>query len=1064
MPTAVSVEDPLNDPETIFVQLYKETLCSPRRALARVEAMCQTAKGQGTSSWSAYCSLARGWILLYLGRSEDASRHIDMAQDIFHQEGNELGVARCNHARGALQRFLGNNDDAQVSLDRAERAFNRLSAAADAARCARDQAALFGWIGETDRARAYLDKAQSFWQDCDPPHEYLLNRCVEGVLLTGESKYSEALAILEETGVALSRLNCPMGEAICRYEEAWALHSQDLYQQALEVFQQVQEIFEQERLPHRVALCDKNIGIVLRFLGKYESAIDRMKCAVDVFQRMGMKQDEAASRLNMGNVLLLQNRYQESLSQYQEAWKGYESAGRVSGMARCLMNQGLIHHTWGEYARALTLFDEAANLFEQLQEAYALGVCWENMADTQSRVGQGDLAIEHYQRAEVVYDRCNVPVGVARCAQGKARVLAQQGRLDDSLTELHRAIRTFEEKDLALREAAARVIEGEILTQMERFDDARVAYLIARTLFEPQGMLVDIARCDLGLGEVHLALKERGQGEHRFRQALSVFGETFPELSWQAHDGLARSLQGAAQHREALAHYRQSVEMIRRARAWVPGEVWSARFFALREETYRRAFDLAVALGDAKAALQVTEAARAQAFLSLLEEGEPEVYWQDGSIEKDLLRLRREMEALRQKVRTLSTGGIRVRAGKINPELVEKLSRLEEGMARYDRACQQAWTAQRTRALRGWSPPFDLSTFRRTASMVCPDGWQALVYDVDQSLTIIHLDAETEQMWQRPLKATDRDRLNVHTSPEEGDRHFLYQSPSPKGHLRPGVEQDLRRLYELLIPREVSQKLQSDRPLFLVPHRMLHTLPFAALLGPADYLVQQSELVVLPSLQALSFLSKSMPEDPTAASNFQQILLLGASEFDGRWVNLPGVPDELDQIGRVWQGHPHVRTIQEATSAVFMNLVRQNELSQYDLVHICTHAGVDQGRAWTARIGLRDQDLLLRDLLEAQLGARLVILSACRAGTGRRYEGEEVIGLAWAFFAIGARALISSLWNVQDRSATELMERLHTILREGGRPAAALCQAQRAMIARGYTPYHWAGFMLRGIP
>jgi CHAT domain-containing protein len=150
------------------------------------------------------------------------------------------------------------------------------------------------------------------------------------------------------------------------------------------------------------------------------------------------------------------------------------------------------------------------------------------------------------------------------------------------------------------------------------------------------------------------------------------------------------------------------------------------------------------------------------------------------------------------------------------------------------------------------------------------------------------------------------------------------------------------------------------------------------------------------------------------------------------------------------------------------------DLQQYRFVHFATHALVNTRHPELSGIVLslvspegngQEGFLRLPDIYNLRLGADLVVLSACQTALGRDVRGEGLIGLTRGFMYAGARAVVSSLWDVRDEQTSELMTRFYRgMLRDGLRPAAALRAAQRSMLddPAWAAPVHWAGFVLQG--
>jgi tetratricopeptide (TPR) repeat protein len=174
-------------------------------------------------------------------------------------------------------------------------------------------------------------------------------------------------------------------------------------------------------------------------------------------------------------------------------------------------------------------------------------------------------------------------------------------------------------------------------------------------------------------------------------------------------------------------------------------------------------------------------------------------------------------------------------------------------------------------------------------------------------------------------------------------------------------------------------------------------------------------------------------------------------------------------------------------------------LSGYDVVHIASHVHVDGERPWNSGIliGAGDaagaaashahdstraeplvlssaesnrvqrslpRDPLVRasEIANRRTRARLVVLSACESALGRATVAEGVLGIASSFVSAGSRAVVGSLWEVDDRSTAELMQHFYHELARGKTTAAALQSARLFMRRRHPEPFFWAGFVVIG--
>ncbi len=156
----------------------------------------------------------------------------------------------------------------------------------------------------------------------------------------------------------------------------------------------------------------------------------------------------------------------------------------------------------------------------------------------------------------------------------------------------------------------------------------------------------------------------------------------------------------------------------------------------------------------------------------------------------------------------------------------------------------------------------------------------------------------------------------------------------------------------------------------------------------------------------------------------------------------------------------------------------KSEWGRYSTIHLAAHAFYDNLNPLYSGIVLAQDSpdspqngiLEAREILDQDLSANLVILSACDTARGAIYGGEGPVGLSWALFVAGTPASVVTQWRVADQSSATFMQSFYR--RWGfGMPGAgnksksiALQLAQENLLkSTGYShPHYWAPFVMIG--
>ena len=159
-------------------------------------------------------------------------------------------------------------------------------------------------------------------------------------------------------------------------------------------------------------------------------------------------------------------------------------------------------------------------------------------------------------------------------------------------------------------------------------------------------------------------------------------------------------------------------------------------------------------------------------------------------------------------------------------------------------------------------------------------------------------------------------------------------------------------------------------------------------------------------------------------------------------------------------------------------LFKRRDLSRYRILHFATHADAgDNVRLGQPTLMFSGNELLtMSEIFDLRLNAELVVLSACKTAQGKLYRSEGLVGLTSAFLYAGSRAVVASLWRVNDQSTSLFMGAFYKYLRGGESKAEALRRARNrvmkskmrsVLLGREQSlaaPFFWAPFVLVGSP
>ncbi|MDY6940432.1 MAG: CHAT domain-containing protein [Cyanobacteriota bacterium] len=276
---------------------------------------------------------------------------------------------------------------------------------------------------------------------------------------------------------------------------------------------------------------------------------------------------------------------------------------------------------------------------------------------------------------------------------------------------------------------------------------------------------------------------------------------------------------------------------------------------------------------------------------------------------------------------------------------------------------------------------------------------------------------------------------------------------------RESREQTIANLTQILLPASISNKLETVKHLIIVPILEIGTVPYA-ILKPFDdssFLIERMSISIAPSLFDLGQIISGvwpLSRSPLIVGN----PYLPESE-DWFVPPLPGAEQEAQAVANLMDTVPLLGRNATKTKIV-------NRATGASLLYFATHGVASSDRPLSEGFLMLSAPTFsegwwtAREIQNTRLTAEIAVLSACQTGLGQTHDAGT-IGLARAFQIAGVPRVVMSLWSVDDRATSELMQAFVRHL-ANHLPSEALRQAMLEIRQEYPEPSKWASFTVFG--
>ncbi len=797
----------------------------------------------------------------------------------------------------------------------------------------------------------------------------------------------------------------------------------------------------------------------------------------------------------LARILQLRGNAQLELLQPDVAERDFLEALRIEGglgnsghLANLHNSVGLVRLQKGDYQLAISEFDQAVGLARGLGTSDRddpLALYLTNLGSTYAVVNLVDHAHQYLDEAiDLARQRKNLRL--LEFALGhKSRAHRRAGQFSAALSIAQEALEIARARQAKGQEAWRLIEIGYLYLRRGEYGPARGSFESALQIAERIDHSWIRASASLGIGRVCLK-------EGAYAVAETYLSGPIPELQavgvvWDFWYTRGQLLEAQGKLEGAYEAYAEAVRQIELLRVRLSNLETRVSFIEDKQETYEAVIRTLFGLGRVSEAFNYSERSKGRAFLDLLDQRRLKLRRTEAAVPEHLLeeeaRLAKEI-SLRQAELAQSLETVEGEGAQSRQELAERRQELDGVEARW-------------RAVAG-----DVRSKVRTYEG-SPTWTPATVAEIQGKLRagtgLVSYYIGRENAWLFYIDKQQAVGHAIETSPEAIKRQVLSfrQAIGSVVGERARAAADWtvlgRELYNVLL-KEAWPSFKGSTYLVIVPHGILHYLPFQALLDDSGRaLIEQTAISIVPSASVLKLLAAT-------PSGSNKSLAVGNPTVPGLRP-LIGAEEETLEFSRVWPGEVLLRRAATRPSVVArMNTSR--------IVHFATHAELNRFAPLQSSLRLTptetdDGRLTVDVIFDQNLTAELVVLAGCDTGLGIGYKGEpdpfrtaqeqrfppgdELVGLSRAFLYAGTPSLVASLWPVEDMSTATLMTRFYRNLKTMPK-AEALRQAQLSLMHQGKGtaepnrdldanlpaagaggakgdlshPYFWASFMLIG--
>ncbi|MCB0019607.1 MAG: CHAT domain-containing protein, partial [Anaerolineales bacterium] len=608
------------------------------------------------------------------------------------------------------------------------------------------------------------------------------------------------------------------------------------------------QAIEQQALSERdtqmlTGLAQQNLGVCYRRLGRYEAALEAYIAAAGQFERLGMSARLGHIAINQGLVLQELGRVHEAARVLNGAIAQFTLSDDKRMLAKAYNNMGLVQQLQGDYGQALSSLEVARLNFDAINGAGAEhAILLLDLADTYLTLNLIPEARTTYELAAAELHGTGMAHYLARVSWGMGAALMAEWQYEAAQAYLADAVARFGALGNKPLQAGALLEQADLFSRMDSRGTALIHAVSAYELVKDNAWPIQHFFAKLKVAE--LMLPDTTAAAKLLLEAQGMLNQLpLPQLRFQVGQRLGRLYLAQGQRDMARQELETASRELESIRSTLVQESLRASFLQDKISVYEDLVALYLDAGDEaslQAAFATAERAKSQALVDLLNGlNSYKLSQADAASAARLEQLRRDLNALYNERFNEGTGGERrILATQLNRRIRE----MED---------EVTWLQLQMGLAEGVPAGFPTPSTSQPLPAALADGTTLIAYHLLGAELIAFVYQDGHLQVQRALGSYERvqeliTRLHTHWARFQAGPDFVARN-------LPQLERSAQRILgwlyeELFAPlADYLPAAAQVQPLVIVPHGVLHQVPFHALFDGRRYLLEAYEISYAPS-------------------------------------------------------------------------------------------------------------------------------------------------------------------------------------------------------------------------